>query len=70
MIETEKTITYELLPEEIDGPAFGNMISKTILGTCWVVDKVTPRKRFVFDANYNRYYAKVTYTRERFRSND
>lgn len=67
MREIEKTITYELLPDEV-GQTYSvtllDQISWVTKGTHWKCSKLPNRDEFTFDANYNRYYATVKYERE------
>lgn len=66
----ERTITYELTPEEFESDA----LDKTIKDVIQEMNKVNPfwmqtwecvshtkKSRMKFDANYNRFYAKVKY---------
>lgn len=58
----EKTIVYELTPEEREDATLENeMIAEAKLG--WDATNIPRKNRMIFDANYNRYYAKVKYER-------
>jgi hypothetical protein len=62
MREVEKTILYELTPEERDNCTLEDeMIRMDQQG--WKVVTFPRKQRMHFDANYNSYYAKVHYER-------
>ena len=62
MREVEKTITYELTPEEREDCTLENeMLNQARNG--WDAVKIPRKTQMEFDANYNTYYAKVTYDR-------
>lgn len=58
----EKTITYELTPEEREDATLENaMLFEASSG--WDATNIPRKHQMIFNANYNRYYAKVTYVR-------
>lgn len=62
MREVEKTVVYELTPEEREDATFEKELIYQI-GQGWEAVDIPYKNRMQFDANYNRYYAKVTYER-------
>jgi hypothetical protein len=60
----EEKITYELSPEEREaGIILESEIRLKTYNGKFEVERQTPKGKMQFDANYNSYYAQVTYRR-------